>query len=456
MDPDPSLIPLNGLLLVSQQLANSSDWWLNTTLMVTIAIGLIFSALFSGSEVALFALSNKIKSSNIDSSFGAVVPDGLINKMLEKPRRLLATILIGNTFANVITSVAAAVLTANFAASLNVPSYMVLIFEVLAVTFVILILSEITPKTMAIKSPLSVSRFIARPIYFFFIILRPLAALMAKSAFLLERTLPRPANRLKSTDIRTMAKVGSEQGTINDDEQELIENVIEFGNTTVKEIMTSRMNIKAVDSSDSLSEVILLIQESGFSRMPLYQDDIDHITGIVFAKDVLPYLFTDTKNTILNWKTLAKPVHFIPPTKKLDDLLRDFQQKKTHMAVVVDEYGGTEGIITLDDLLEEIIGDFEDEHSDEDDKLYSLQKNGTYLFDPAIDLDDMESVLNVDLTSDDDEYETLGGLVYHLMERLPKMGEMIIFNDLELFIHTVEKNRIKKVRVRKLLTKSEG
>jgi CBS domain containing-hemolysin-like protein len=376
--------------------------------------------------------------------------------MLEKPRRLLATILIGNTFANVISSVAAAVLTANFAASFDIPSYMVLIFEVLAVTFVILILSEITPKTMAIKSPLGVSRFISRPIYFFFIVLRPIAAIMAKSAFLLERTLPRPANRLKSTDIRTMAQVGSEQGTINNDEQELIENVIEFGNTTVKEIMTSRMNIKAVDSTDSLSEVISMIQDAGFSRMPLYQDDIDHIIGIVFAKDILPHLFTDTNNTILNWKTLAKPVHFIPPTKKLDDLLRDFQQKKTHMAVVVDEYGGTEGIITLDDLLEEIIGNFEDEHSDEDDKLYVLQKNGTYLFDPAIDLDDMETVLNVDLTTDDDEYETLGGLVYHLMERLPKMGEMIIFNDLELYIHTVEKNRIKKVRVRKLLTKSEG
>lgn len=448
--------PLNGLLIVSQQLTASSEWWLSASLIVTIVIGLIFSALFSGSEVSLFALSNKIKSSNIDSSFGQSATDSIILKMLEKPRRLLATILIGNTFANVISSVAAAVLTANFAASFDIPSYMVLIFEVLAVTFVILILSEITPKTMAIKSPLGVSRFISRPIYFFFIVLRPIAAIMAKSAFLLERTLPRPANRLKSTDIRTMAQVGSEQGTINNDEQELIENVIEFGNTTVKEIMTSRMNIKAVDSTDSLSEVISMIQDAGFSRMPLYQDDIDHIIGIVFAKDILPHLFTDTNNTILNWKTLAKPVHFIPPTKKLDDLLRDFQQKKTHMAVVVDEYGGTEGIITLDDLLEEIIGNFEDEHSDEDDKLYVLQKNGTYLFDPAIDLDDMETVLNVDLTTDDDEYETLGGLVYHLMERLPKMGEMIIFNDLELYIHTVEKNRIKKVRVRKLLTKSEG
>lgn len=448
--------PLVGLLFVSQQLATSTEWWFSVSLIVTILIGLIFSALFSGSEVSLFALSNKIKSSNIDSSFGQLSSDRIIQKMLEKPRRLLATILIGNTFANVISSVAAAVLTANFAASYDFPSYLVLIFEVIAVTFVILILSEITPKTMAIKSPLGVSRFISRPIYFFFIILRPIAALMAKSAFILERTLPRPANRLKSTDIRTMAKVGSEQGTINDDEQELIENVIEFGNTTVKEIMTSRMNIKAVDSTDSLSDVIAMIQDAGFSRMPLYQGDIDHIIGIVFAKDILPYLFTDTKNTVLNFKTLAKPVHFIPPTKKLDDLLRDFQHKKTHMAVVVDEYGGTEGIITLDDLLEEIIGDFEDEHSDEDDKLYILQKNGTYLFDPAIDLDDMETVLNVDLTTDDDEYETLGGLVYHLMERLPKMGEMIIFNDLELYIHTVEKNRIKKVRVRKLLTKSEG
>lgn len=453
MDPDPFPAMINSLLLLSQ--TPDASAWMNIWLSISIVIGLIFSAVFSGAEVALFSLSNNLKlraDETDDPDFGKSSVDILIERMLGRPRRLLATILIGNTFANVITSVAAAVLTANVASSIGLPSYIILILEVIAVTFIILVLSEITPKTLAIKNPLGLSRFLSRVIYVFYTVLKPFAMFMANTAFILEKSLPKPENRLKSTDIRTMAQVGTEQGTIKNDEQELIENVIEFGNTTVKEIMTSRINIQAVSVTDSLQNVIKLIREQGFSRMPLYNEDVDHIIGIVFAKDVLPYLYADSEDTLLNWKTLAKPVHFIPPTKKLDDLLRDFQQKKTHMAVVVDEYGGTEGIVTLDDLLEEIIGDFEDEHSDEEDLMYIKLKNGQFLFDPAIDLDDVEELLECSLTTDNDEYETLGGLVYHLMERIPKAGESVLFKELELIVQKVEKNRIKKVRVRKVPT----
>lgn len=440
MDPDPALQGM--LLLLAEQ---SPDLLLATWLAATIVIGLVFSALFSGAEVALFSLNPLVKPESSTSS------DVLIDQLIAKPRRLLATILIGNTFANVITSVAAAVLTADFAHAMALPSSVVLVLEVVIITFVILILSEITPKTLAINNPLALSRFFARPIYFFFVLLRPFAVFMASSAWFLERRLPKPDTKLHSSDIRTIARVGTEQGTIKNDEQELIENVIEFGNTTAKEIMTSRVNIEAVSVDDSLDKVVKIIQEEGFSRMPLYKDDIDHIVGIVFSKDVLPYLYSKSdQEPIVNWKTLAKPVLFIPGTKKLDDLLREFQQKKTHMAIVVDEYGGTEGLITLDDLLEEIIGDFQDEYSVDEDLPYTRLKNGSYLFDPSIDLDDMEEVLDCTLTTNQDEYETLGGLVYHLMERLPKEGESVVFNGLELFVQHVERNRIRKVRVRKL------
>lgn len=450
MDPEPYWQFSNLLVLLIQV---SGSWVLNTWLGVSIVLGLLFSALFSGAEVALFTLAS---SSNDEEKSRLTGTDGIINSMLAKPRRLLATILIGNTFANVITSVAAAVLTANLASEHNLSTPLIIALEILVVTFVILILSEITPKTLAINNPRSLARLVARPLYVFFVILAPFSKLLANSVLLLEKRLPKPEHRLHSADIRTIAQVSNEQGTIKGDEQEIIENVIEFGNTTAKEIMTSRVKIQAVSVNDSLEDVLKLIQEEGFSRMPLYEDDIDHIIGIVFAKDVLPYLYADIDaSSTVNWRSLSKPALFIPGSKKLDDLLREFQHRKTHMAIVVDEYGGTEGVVTLDDLLEEIIGDFDDEFSDTEEAPFIRLKNGQYLFDSAIDLDDMEEVLNMELTSDQDEYETLGGLVYHMMERLPKAGEMLRFKNLELTVHTVEKNRIRKVRVRPLVNSKE-
>jgi len=165
----------------------------------------------------------------------------------------------------------------------------------------------------------------------------------------------------------------------------------------------------------------------------------------------LPYINSDIERTTINWRTIARKGLFIPSTKKLDDLLRDFQQEKTHIAVVVDEYGGTEGIITLDDILEEIIGEIADEYDDEE-SLYTRFKNGIYIFDAKIDLDDMEEILDMELTTPDDEYETLGGLVYHLTERIPNVGERVYFKKLELTIHSVKNNRVKKLRVRILGT----
>jgi CBS domain containing-hemolysin-like protein len=265
----------------------------------------------------------------------------------------------------------------------------------------------------------------------------------------LEKRLPKPPSRISSHDIKTMAEVSEMEGSIKGEEREIIENVIEFSNTTVREIMTSRVNIEAVSMEDDLSDVITLIRQKGYSRMPLYKEDLDNILGVIHSKDVLPYINSDLDRTTINWRTIARKGLFIPATKKLDDLLRDFQQEKTHIAIVVDEYGGTEGLISLDDILEEIIGDISDEYSDEE-KLYTRFKSGVYLFDAKIDLDDMEEVLDLELTTTDDEYETLGGLIYHLTERLPAVGERVYYDQLELTVHSVENNRIRKLRVRKM------
>ena len=408
-------------------------------------LGLLFSAVFSGSEVAFFSLANRLDELKKEDNWAAV--DDRILVMLDKPRRLLATILIGNTFANIVASVMAAVITGSLIGLIEMNEILVYALEVVVLTFMILILSEITPKIISINNPIRASRQLSTFIYIMFILLKPVAKLIAESTIVLEKYLPKPASKMTSDDIKTMAEVSEQEGSIKEDEREIIENVIEFGSITVREIMTSRVNTIGVSMGDSLQDVLKLIKEHSFSRMPLYENDFDTIHGVIYAKDVLPYLNIDEEEPSLNWKTIARKALFIPATKKLDDLLRDFQHEKTHMAIVVDEYGGTEGLVTMDDILEEIVGDIVDDEGEEE-SLFTRFKSGIYIFDAQIDLDDMEDILECELTSEADEYETLGGLIYHLTESLPTVGERVRFKNLELTVHSVQNNRIKKVRVK--------
>lgn len=447
---DPASLSYILAFLSELQGATVYDGTLNpvdiTLQVVFIILGLIFSAIFSGSEVAFFSLSDKQDTLNEGEVKGS--PDELVIRMLQKPRRLLATILIGNTFANIITSVLAAVLTGSLIAWLGFSELVVYAVEVLVLTFTILILSEITPKIIAINNPLKIARFISPFIYVLFVILKPVSKLIADSTMSLEQRLPRPDSKMTSEDIMTMAEVSEKEGSIRSDEREIIENVIEFGTTSVREIMTSRVNIVAVSTENTLDEVLSMIREKGLSRMPLYENDLDTILGVIYSKDVLPYINSDIERTTINWRTIARKALFIPATKKLDDLLRDFQQEKTHIAIVVDEYGGTEGLITLDDILEEIVGDISDEYDENEEQLYTQFKSGVYIFDAKIDLDDMEEILECELTSDDDDFETLGGLIYHLTERIPNVGERVYYKDLEMTIHSVQNNRVRKLRVK--------
>ena len=408
--------------------------------------GLFFSALFSGAEVAFFSLTNRLEDLQQSDEEGGA--DHRILAMLNKPRRLLATILIGNTFANIISSVLAAVITGSLLGLIGLSEVVVYTLEVIVLTFIILILSEITPKLIAINNPLSTSRRVSGFIYVLYILLKPVAIVLAQSAVNLERRLPKPTSKMTTEDIKTMAEVSEKEGSIKEDEREIIENVIEFGTTTVREIMTSRVNVIGVSTTDTLVDVLKLIKEQAFSRMPLYENDLDTILGVIYAKDLLPYINNESDEEVaLNWKTICRKALFIPTTKKLDDLLRDFQQEKTHMAIVVDEYGGTEGLITMDDILEEIVGDIVDEEGEEETQ-YTRFKSGIYIFDAQIDLDDMEDILECEITSEDDEFETLGGLIYHLTESLPTVGERVNYKNLEFTVHSVQNNRIKKVRVK--------
>ncbi len=451
MDDPNSFLYIINLFLQANDLAGLESLLNPVDLIIQlalIALGLAFSGLFSGSEVAFFSLINQ--QDILDESETEGSADKLIVQMLGRPRRLLATILIGNTFANIITSVLAAVVTGNIVAYFGLAEVLVYVTEVIVLTFTILILSEITPKVIAINDPLKSARGLSRFIYSMYVLLKPLSSLIANSTLSLEERLPKPNSKMTSEDIMTMAEVSEKEGSIRSDEREIIENVIEFGTTTVREIMTSRVNIVAVSTGSSLDEVLTQVRERGLSRMPLYENDLDNILGIIHAKDVLPYINSDIERTTINWRTIARKALFIPATKKLDDLLRDFQQEKTHIAIVVDEYGGTEGLITLDDILEEIIGDITDEYDELEERLYTRFKSGVYIFDAKIDLDDMEDILECEITSNEDEFETLGGLVYHITERIPNVGERVYYRNLELTIHSTKNNRVRKLRVKVL------
>lgn len=443
-DPSTLYQPISETLLLLASGGDIDAFVIGIQVLILI-LGLLFSAVFSGSEVAFFSLANRLEDLSQGSSPDPA--DHRILVMLDKPRRLLATILIGNTFTNIMASVMAAVITGSLMGLIGLSEVLVYAIEVVVLTFMILILSEITPKIIAINNPLQVSRRLSTFIYSLFILLKPVAKLLADSAISLEKYLPKPTSKMTSEDIKTMAEVSEKEGSIKEDEREIIENVIEFGTTIAREIMTSRVTVKGVSLEDSLQDVLTLIKEYSLSRMPLYENDLDTIHGVIYAKDVLPYLNKDNEDPSLNWKTISRKALFIPATKKLDDLLRDFQKEKTHIAVVVDEYGGTEGLVTMDDILEEIVGDIIDDEGEEL-SLYTRFKNGIYIFDAQIDLDDMEDILECELTSEDDQYETLGGLIYHLTESLPTVGVRVQFKNLELTVHSVQNNRIKKVRVK--------
>lgn len=449
--------PGNSIANISEslfiQIADNSEHIYTGDLLIELSImflGLIISALYSGSEVAYFSLVNQLDKLKKDIGYESV--DHRIYTMLHKPRRLLATILIGNTFSNIISSVLAAVIAGKIAIYYGISTTIVYAIEIIVLTFMILILSEITPKIIAINNPLKVARKLNTFIYASFVILTPISKLIANSTITLENNLPRPGNQVTAEDLKIMAEMSEKDGSIKGEEREIIENVIEFGNTTVREIMTSRVNIVAVSVEASLTDVIELIQDKGLSRMPLYENDLDNMLGVIYTKDVLPYINNDTETKSINWKTIARKALFIPATKKLDDLLRDFQHEKTHIAIVADEYGGTEGIVTLDDILEEIVGDIGDEYDDEEEKLYTEFKSGIYIFDAKIDLDDLDEILGTNISTSDDEFETLGGLIYHLTERIPNVGERVKYKNLELTVHSIKNNRVKKLRVKPIIS----
>ena len=409
--------------------------------VILLVLLFLASAFFSGSEVALFSLD----SSAIDDLQSATDPAARrVRALLEHPRQVLVSILILNTLANVAAAITAAVMIAGLATSFGWSTTWTVLIEMIVLTFVLLVVAEISPKLIASRNAPRFSRFVAGPLLVLHRVLSPISRALAGTMSRVQRRLAVSYDHhLSPDDLKAMAEIGEAHGTLEEEERELIYSIVEFGETTVREVMVSRLDIVALPTSATVEEALEVIRTSGHSRLPLYVEHLDNILGIVYAKDLLPHLSrTNGSPTRIDWTRIARPPMFVPLGKKLDDLLKDFQARKTHLAIAVDEYGGTAGLVTLEDLLEEIVGEIRDEHDEEESELYERLGENTYRFDARIDLDELNEIMGIELDTEEFDFETLGGLIFHVTGEIPTEGEEIRYDGLQIRVETVESNRI--------------
>jgi len=394
----------------------------------------VLSGLFSGSETALFSLS-KLRLRRLYSKHPKVAPP--VSQLLDHPRSTLTSILVGNMLVNVtISSIATSIAIAVFGeAGLGIAMGIL--------TFGLLIFGELAPKTFAIRNAGGFACFIARPLLAFSKLIFPLRWILRKITdffyFLIIGKKHKKEPLVTQKELRALVSIGEKEGILDKDERQMIHAVFDFGKRCVDEIFTPRVDVIAADQDISCSALIHVMEESKHNKIPVYKDTIDSIQGVVYMKDVV----LDPKP---NWHKFIKPVLFVPETKKIDDLLIEFQSKKIYIAIVVDEYGGTAGLVTIEDILEEIVGEIKDEYDKEEGKITSLGK-GTFRVDASVAIHDINEELNLDLKTE--EAETLGGYVLTLFDKIPKAGESIKKGHLLFIVDKVEENRIKKVRIKR-------
>ena len=444
LDPDSSTA-LAALLLDAGALPSL------TTLVVQVSVFvllLVLSALFSGSEVALFSITPGEREGLDEAGTTAA---GRVVRLLDRPRRLLAAVLLLNTVVNVGAAILSTQLMLAAAAAYGWSEFGALVANVVGLTFVLLVVSEVAPKLVASRRPVWFAETVSGLLGPLVRVVSPVADLLANLASALQSRFRTEVEPLSSADIKTMADVGEAQGSLEEEERALIHSIVEFGETTVREVMVSRVDVTSLSADASLDEALAMIRESGHSRFPLYRDHLDSVLGVVYAKDLLPHVgdgHVEGGAVTPDWAALARKPLFVPPAKPLDDMLTDFQRTNTHMAIVVDEYGGTAGLVTLEDLLEEVVGEIRDElDSPEDDTLVHAVEPGVYRAEGRVDLDDLADAVGVDLDTTTFDFETLGGLILHLVGDIPEVGTEVDHERLRLRVTAVEDNRIGEVRV---------
>jgi len=408
--------------------------------LLVIAILLVFSALISGSEVAYFSLSPAEKQKISGTS---TKKDSYIQKNLDSPEQLLATILVANNFVNVGIVILSSFTIGNIVDFTNDP-ILGIIVQVFVISFIILLFGEIIPKVYSTHHALKFARFIAIPMHYTIKILKPLNSVLIFSTSFINNRI-HAYNSHISVDELSHALELTSQTDLKDD-TEILKGIVKFGNKNVAEIMRSRVDVVSVDIDSSYSKIMNLITETGFSRIPVFSDTFDNIKGILYIKDLLPHVH---KGASFRWQSIIRPPFYVPETKKIDDLLEEFQKNKVHMAIVVDEYGGTSGIVTLEDVLEEIVGEITDEF-DEEEKFYTKISENKYLFDGKTMLNDFYKVLGLEESVFDDikgEADTLAGLILELKGEIPVKNDTINCKNYVFTIEAVDNRRIKQIKV---------
>jgi len=407
---------------------------------ITIFALLFCSALVSGAEVALFSLSQK----DIDDTLQQNPSKGkILSELLEKPKKLLATLLVANNFINIGVVILFSYVGHELFSGIS-STVLKFSIEVILVTFLILLFGEVLPKVYASRNNIKFAQWIAYPVSGLDMLLSPISLPMRKVTIYLHNKLGKQKTNFSVDQLsQALELTDSDEGSF--EEQKILEGIVTFGNTDTKQVMSPRMDIFALEIDESFASIYQKIIEMGFSRIPVYRDNIDQIEGVLFVKDLLPHINKED----FDWKTLLREPFFVPENKKIDNLLKDFQSMKSHLAIVVDEYGGTSGLISLEDIIEEIVGDISDEF-DGDNPNYSKIDEKNYLFEGKTNLKDFYRVIDVDeelFEIKKGEAETLAGFILEILGNFPKKDQKVVFENCTFTIETVDKKRVKQIKV---------
>jgi putative hemolysin len=429
LDPEPYLV-----------VSDIEQIWPYIGLVILLVL-LVISALISGSELAFYSLSEQ----EIDKASSANNRRGKrVLKLLEKPQKLLATILITNNFINILIVLLFAFI--GEVIFMGIPKVWVrFLVEVILITSIILLFSEVLPKVYARRNALKLASVMALPLTIAGTLVWFISKPLLSMTNIIENQLGKKNSDLNVEKLSQALELTADEETTAD-EQKILQGIVSFGNTETGQIMTPRIDIFGLPITASYKEVIAKIITEGFSRNPVYKDNMDEIVGVLYAKDLLPYLNKEH----FDWKKLIREPYFVPENKKLDDLLREFQEKKNHLAIVVDEYGGTSGVISLEDVIEEIVGDINDEF-DDDDMTYTRLDTNNFLFEGKTNLKDFYKILELDNSDLFDERkgesETIAGFILEICGKFPKKNEVFSFGNCKFKIESMDRKRIKKIKV---------
>ncbi len=410
-----------------------SGAWLQLFILV---VALIFCGFASASETAFTSVS-RIKLKNLVEDGDKKAAE--IERLLAQPNSLLSTILIVNSVAVIVASSMATVLALRFSTSLGE------LFATVLISLVVLIFCEITPKTAAVQNPLRWARALLPLVKGTAWVLHPIVVVLSTITSFLVRMMGGQVKRgpfVTEEELRLLVTVGEEEGVLEEDETEMIHSIFEFADTTVREVMVPRIDMVTLESDATVNDAVDIAMEGGFSRIPVFENTIDNIVGVLYTKDMLKQL-RDGHDTI-PIRTLVRPAYYVPETKKLDDLLREIRQRRIHMVIAIDEYGSVAGLVTIEDLVEEIVGDIRDEY-DREENLYEKISQYEYIVDAKLSIDEFNELVEAELKNED--YYTLGGFLFAQLDKIPVPGDTITFENLTFTVMDTRGRRITKVRV---------